>query len=192
MGEMGFITKKVAGFGLKLNARGLHVAYHGNETNRCPGCGRGHWYVGRVTAECAFCGTAVAIAASSASSPWTGRSRWSQTTLSNADEVGRLIEDAADQRVHDRVNADGRVLELLIGEAGSAFPLRNISRGGVMGVAQFKLPPLTRVQLLLETGELVPGLTRWSEGPLVGISFESTCLPISAAVAPTGLPPHKQ
>lgn len=28
----------------------------------CPGCGAGHWIVGRVSAECARCGTAIPLA----------------------------------------------------------------------------------------------------------------------------------
>jgi hypothetical protein len=39
--------------------RGYHILYRDNEPNHCPGCGRGHWYVGRLSAECAFCGTAL-------------------------------------------------------------------------------------------------------------------------------------
>ena len=39
--------------------RGYHVVYRENEVNHCPGCGRSHWYVGRVSAECGFCGTAL-------------------------------------------------------------------------------------------------------------------------------------
>lgn len=35
------------------------VPYRDDETNTCPGCGRSHWHVGRVTAECGFCGTAL-------------------------------------------------------------------------------------------------------------------------------------
>lgn len=42
--------------------RGYHQLYHPGETNRCPGCGRMHWYVGRVSAECGFCGVAVMLA----------------------------------------------------------------------------------------------------------------------------------
>jgi hypothetical protein len=42
-------------------ARGLHVLYRPNEVNHCPGCGRTHWLIGRVTAECAFCATAVPL-----------------------------------------------------------------------------------------------------------------------------------
>jgi uncharacterized protein (DUF983 family) len=42
--------------------RGFQLLYHPGETNRCPGCGRSHWYVGRISAECGFCSTAIALA----------------------------------------------------------------------------------------------------------------------------------
>lgn len=42
--------------------RGFQVLYRSGEMNRCPGCGRTHWYVGRLSAECCFCGTALALA----------------------------------------------------------------------------------------------------------------------------------
>jgi hypothetical protein len=35
--------------------------YRENEVNHCPGCGRTHWYLGRVLAECAFCSTALPL-----------------------------------------------------------------------------------------------------------------------------------
>ncbi len=41
--------------------RGYHVVYRENEVNHCPGCGRSHWYVGRVSAECGFCATALPL-----------------------------------------------------------------------------------------------------------------------------------
>ena len=43
------------------NSRGYHAVYHDNEVNHCPGCGRTHWYLGRVLAECAFCSTALPL-----------------------------------------------------------------------------------------------------------------------------------
>jgi hypothetical protein len=43
--------------------RGYSVAYRENEVNHCPGCGRTHWYVGRVSAECGFCATALPLIA---------------------------------------------------------------------------------------------------------------------------------
>ena len=42
--------------------RGFQVLYHPGEANRCPACGRSHWYVGRLSAECGFCGTALPLA----------------------------------------------------------------------------------------------------------------------------------
>ena len=43
--------------------RGYCVVYHEDEVNHCPGCGRTHWHIGRVSAECAFCTTALPLAA---------------------------------------------------------------------------------------------------------------------------------
>ena len=44
------------------SARGYIIVYRPEETNHCPGCGRTHWYVGRLSAECAFCSTAIPLA----------------------------------------------------------------------------------------------------------------------------------
>jgi hypothetical protein len=43
------------------NARGYHAAYREGEVNHCPGCGRTHWLIGRMSAECAFCSTALPL-----------------------------------------------------------------------------------------------------------------------------------
>jgi hypothetical protein len=43
-------------------ARGYQLVYRPGEANQCPGCGRSHWHVGRISAECGFCGTALALA----------------------------------------------------------------------------------------------------------------------------------
>jgi len=40
---------------------GYHVPYRDGEANHCPGCGRTHWLIGRVSAECAFCTTALPL-----------------------------------------------------------------------------------------------------------------------------------
>ena len=42
--------------------RGYSVLYRENEVNHCPGCGRTHWYIGRLSAECGFCSTAIPLA----------------------------------------------------------------------------------------------------------------------------------
>jgi hypothetical protein len=48
-----------------LLERGYHAVYREHEVNRCPGCGRSQWLVGRVSAECAFCSTALPLAEAS-------------------------------------------------------------------------------------------------------------------------------
>lgn len=52
-------------FGIRQALSGGRVAYRPHEANHCPGCGQSHWMVGRVTAECAFCGTALPLVAGS-------------------------------------------------------------------------------------------------------------------------------
>ena len=47
------------------NARGYHAVYHDGEVNHCPGCGRTQWIIGRMSAECAFCATALPLAEAS-------------------------------------------------------------------------------------------------------------------------------
>lgn len=42
--------------------RGYHAVYRQQEVNHCPGCGRSHWLVGRMSAECGFCSTALPFA----------------------------------------------------------------------------------------------------------------------------------
>jgi hypothetical protein len=45
--------------------RGYHAVYHDHEVNHCPGCGRTQWIIGRISAECAFCATALPLAEAS-------------------------------------------------------------------------------------------------------------------------------
>jgi hypothetical protein len=54
-------------FGIRQAHTGYRIAYRPQETNHCPGCGRSHWMIGRTTAECAFCGTALPLIAGGAS-----------------------------------------------------------------------------------------------------------------------------
>jgi hypothetical protein len=44
-----------------IAGRGYGPVYHSGEVNHCPGCGRSHWHIGRTTAECAFCMTALPL-----------------------------------------------------------------------------------------------------------------------------------
>jgi hypothetical protein len=41
--------------------RGYHAVYRPDQVNHCPGCGRSHWLVGRLLAECGFCATALPL-----------------------------------------------------------------------------------------------------------------------------------
>lgn len=41
--------------------RGYVLLYRENEVNHCPSCGRSSWYIGRASAECAFCRTTLAL-----------------------------------------------------------------------------------------------------------------------------------
>ena len=60
------IEKRGESFPHNPLGRGYHAVYRENEINHCPGCGRTHWYVGRVSAECGFCGAALPLAEASA------------------------------------------------------------------------------------------------------------------------------
>jgi hypothetical protein len=57
------LEKQDEGFAHDPQHRGYSVVYRENEVNHCPGCGRTHWYVGRVSAECGFCATALPLVA---------------------------------------------------------------------------------------------------------------------------------
>jgi hypothetical protein len=50
-----------AGRAAPPESRGNFAIYRRGEINRCPGCGRTHWIVGRLMAECAFCATALPL-----------------------------------------------------------------------------------------------------------------------------------
>ena len=50
-------------FGIRQAHSGYRVSYRPHETNYCPGCGNSQWMIGRTTAECAFCNTALPLMA---------------------------------------------------------------------------------------------------------------------------------
>jgi hypothetical protein len=53
-------------------SRAIVPLYHADTVNHCPACGHTHWHIGRLTAECAFCATAMPLAIS-ASQPMEPR-----------------------------------------------------------------------------------------------------------------------
>src|SRR5689334_24264061 len=106
-------------FAAGLARRGHHIVYRANEANHCPGCGRSNWFIGRVSAECGFCGTAVPLAEARHDDAATPPRRVSVTSR--------------DQRRHPRLSAKGRKLQLLIDGSPTNFALQNLSEGGAMG-----------------------------------------------------------
>lgn len=148
-----------ASFAASLARRGHHIVYRANEANHCPGCGRSHWYVGRVTAECGFCGTAVPLAET--------RPHESVRRQSRYPGVGA----SGDQRRHSRMQTNGRKLKLLIDGSPKNFAIHNISEGGVMGEQVCDLLPGANVHVRFEGGVLVPAVVKWADDGLVGLAF---------------------
>jgi hypothetical protein len=151
-------------FAASLAQRGHHILYRVNAENHCPGCGRSQWYIGRISAECGFCGTAVPLAEarfddSGAQAP---RARKPAVT--------------ADQRRHERMPANGRELQLLLDGAPTSFALHNISEGGAMGEGAPSLAPGTSVYVRFEGGILVPAMVKWAEDGLVGLAFDTSIM----------------
>ena len=54
-------------FGTK--ARAFVPSYWMDRLNSCPACSRSNWWVGRMSAECGFCGTTLPIAAANGALP---------------------------------------------------------------------------------------------------------------------------
>jgi hypothetical protein len=146
-------------FAAGLAKRGHHIVYRANSANHCPGCGRSQWYIGRVSAECGFCGTAVPLAE-------TGR----QEATAPSPRT-RNVPATADQRRFPRMPGKGRKLKLLIDGSPRSFALHNISEGGVMGSGATDLAPGAKVHVRFEGGILVPAVVRWAEDGLVGLAF---------------------
>jgi hypothetical protein len=67
------------------SSRGYHAVYRAGEVNHCPGCGRTHWIVGRMSAECAFCSTALPLMDALTHGPAPAPVFWSGTRPSYAE-----------------------------------------------------------------------------------------------------------
>jgi hypothetical protein len=160
MAEVLVFERAAPSFAASLARRGHHIVYRANESNHCPGCGRSQWYIGRVSAECGFCGTAVPLAEAS----------WHEATPHPASSRPRSTK-VEDQRRHQRMSAKGRKLQLLIDGSPTSFALHNISEGGVMGDQVADLTPGAKVHVRFEGGILVPAVVRWAEDGLVGLAF---------------------
>src|SRR4051794_32136167 len=158
MSNVQLYERALDSFAASLAQRGHHIVYRANETNHCPGCGRHHWYIGRVSAECGFCGTAVPLAEARHDDSVTSTPRRSKVTSS-------------DQRRHARSSAKGRKLQLLIDGSPAKFALQNISEGGAMGANVENLAPGAKVHVRFEGGILVPAIVKWAEDGMIGLAF---------------------
>ena len=146
-------------FAESLAQRGHHIVYRADGANHCPACGRSQWYVGRISAECGFCGAAVPLA---------------ETSRGDAARSGprpTAASASADQRRHPRMSVEGRELHLLIDGSPSSFAVHNISEGGLMGDGVADLAAGAKVHVRFEGGILVPAVVKWAENGLVGLAF---------------------
>lgn len=159
MSDVHLYERASPSFAAGLAQRGHHVVYRSNEANHCPGCGRSQWYIGRISAECGFCGTAVALAETSRREAAPAKARSSTACGS------------ADQRRHPRMPAKNRDLKLLIDGSPSNFAIHNISEGGVMGDLAEDLAPGTKVHVRFDGGILVPAIVKWTDNGMVGLAF---------------------
>lgn len=159
MSEVLVYERAPASFAAGLARRGHHIVYRANAENHCPGCGRSHWYIGRISAECGFCGTAVPLAEAR------------HDDAASAPQGSKRTPASADQRRFPRMSARGRKLKLLIDGSPKSFALHNISEGGVMGDQVADLEPGAHVYVRFEGGILVPAVVKWADDGLVGLAF---------------------
>ena len=151
-------------FELDVSARGYQVLFRANETNRCPGCGHAQWLVGRITAECGICSTALPLA----------DAHWSDSSAPQKAVALHVVDGARagrNKRRDERIPADGRVLALFIDGEPNAFALSNISKGGVAGEAPPGIAEAQSIEVELEDGTMLKAELRWTEGSAVGLAF---------------------
>jgi hypothetical protein len=158
MSDVLVFERASASFAAGLAKRGHHIVYRANSSNHCPGCGRSHWHIGRVTAECGFCGTAVPLAETATQEAVSATPRPSNAST-------------ADQRRFPRMSGKSRKLKLLVDGSPHSFALHNISEGGVMGDQVRNLVPGAKVHVRFDGGILVPATVRWAEDGLIGLAF---------------------
>jgi hypothetical protein len=154
-------------FQLDVSARGYQVLFRSDETNRCPGCGHSQWMIGRITAECSFCGTALPLA----EAEWSGMGPGNAPTSAYRAVSLHVVEDPANKRREERVVEHGRVLGLFVNGSPHPFAVHNSSPGGMMGKA---LPDIADAETLfveLEDGTRLPAVLKWTDGDFVGLAF---------------------
>ena len=162
MSEVLLYERAASSFAATLAHRGHHIVYRANAHNHCPGCGRSQWFIGRISAECGFCGTAVPLA----------EAKFDDHGASGSSKPrSRAAAGTANQRRFPRMAAKGRKLQLLIDGSPVSFALQNISEGGAMGDGAPDLAPGANVYVRFEGGILVPAVVKWTEDGHVGLAF---------------------
>lgn len=161
MSNVQMYERTSASFAAGLAKRGHHIVYRADQSNHCPGCGRSNWHIGRVTAECGFCGTAVPLA----------ETAWQEASPRSTSTARENVTTTADQRRFPRMSAEGRKLKLLIDGSPTSFALQDISEGGIRGDTASELTPGAKVHVRFEGGILVPAVVKWAEDGLVGLAF---------------------
>lgn len=155
-------------FALNLSDRGYQVLFWRDEVNHCPGCGHSQWHVGRITAECGYCHTALPLAEAAHAGLNSGGSKAVALHVIRGERSG---ESANEKRRSDRTSAVGRVIALHIDGSPCAFALQNISDGGAMGAALPGLEEACELVIELEDGALIPAELKWSDGEFAGLAF---------------------
>jgi hypothetical protein len=56
---------KIKDFPARNLQRAFVPLYYAESVNHCPACAKSNWHIGRSTAECAFCETALPLAVTS-------------------------------------------------------------------------------------------------------------------------------
>ena len=167
---MGVVTCVAAerDFSAELAARGYQVLFRANESNRCPGCGRAQWFVGRITAECCFCGTALPLA----EAQWGGTGLIpSRPPIVTRSGTAFESEDWSERRRHERLPGGGRILQLLIDGSPHAFAVHDIASGGIKGDAPLGLITAKSLSVEFEGGKIVPATLKWTAGGSAGLAF---------------------
>lgn len=175
MSEVLVYERASPAFAATLAQRGHHIVYRTNSDNHCPGCGRSHWYIGRISAECGFCGTAIPLAEARRDEPVSPSQR-------------RTAVSAAEQRRHLRIPAKDRKLQLLIDGSPTSFALQNISEGGAMGDNVADLAPGANS---MSGSRAASSFQPWSNGPKTGWSASLSSRP-SCWIAPTSRPTDRR
>jgi hypothetical protein len=157
-------------FKLDLSSRGYLVLFDPDGPNHCPGCGHSQWFVGRVSAECGICGTALPLAGAQQSA--RSGTAMKAVALHVLPELPEYVAPE-ERRTQVRIQAGGRTLGLYVDGSPHPFRLENVSEGGVMGKAVPGLRQAKSLLIELQDGRMIPAELRWSDGDFAGLAFLS-------------------